>query len=301
MKWRDSFVAWMLTLGGGLLVGMLLGLMFKPDSSGNSIGKRTAHWDDPFDSGWGTGDIAVSSSYRQDLEALFPGRLILRRATLVDLRQVEDKEAVTELFLDAPRLAAADYQQLRQYPALRHLRVRAGRVDDEVLNQIAQLSGLQQLNLPQAEFTDEGIGSLTSLSQLQMFRFGSPHVTDEGLRAVASMPRLRFLHVIDTPITDRGLEYLQAARGLESFYVDGSDITDQGIEDFWRPCRTSIFTSTSFTMTVILAGTIMETDGSRHHGTNNCPERLASRRCRRYIGAVAKFSRARRTSLAVVI
>ena len=237
MKPRDSFFGWMLTLGGGLLIGMFLGLLVKNNSGGmpsdrwsnSSDSWPSESW--PSDSWEGTRGIAGSATH-VDLEALFPGRLVLRRATLEDLQRVEDKGAVTELFLDVPRLSATDYQVLSQFPSLRHLRVRAGGVDDPIVHEIAQLPGLEQLNLPQAEFTDAGIAAVTGMSQLELFRFGSPHVTDEGLRSVAAIPRLRFLHVIDTPITDRGLVYLQGAQRLESFYIDGSDITDQGIEVF---------------------------------------------------------------------
>jgi len=222
----SAWTSWIVTLAVGLACGILLG-----------VGVRTLRWEPAESERAGLRQAEFAEGEQTiplplDLDELYPDRVVLRRATEVDLRELADKESIQELFLDAPRLRAADYGVLAECPALRHLRIRAGGVDDEMLRHICRVTSLLQLNLPRAQFTDEGLRHLDQLAELQLFRFGSPHVTDEGLRNLSALPRLRFLHIIDTPVGDRGLDYLRELSQLESFYIDGSLVTDAGIESF---------------------------------------------------------------------
>jgi hypothetical protein len=123
------------------------------------------------------------------------GDAMLARAVAVDLRGVEQPDAVV--------------QSLRLLPYLRHIDAGNTALSDASLSVWRRMSGLTGLDLQGTRITDAGVESLARLAQLTTLSLARTAISDKAVLALARLKRLERLDLSDTQVTPDALDRLR--------------------------------------------------------------------------------------------
>ena len=155
----------------------------------------------------------------------------LTEAGLAKLAALPCAGQLTQLVLNAPKLAPAGVALLAKFPALTHLRLADTPVGDAGLAVIGKLTKLDYLSVSNCGVTDAGLVHLRGLKLGMLNLANNPKVTNAGMAELRAHHRgLKQLLLGITGVTEAGLADVGTLTELTNLQFGGTAVTDDGLK-----------------------------------------------------------------------